>query len=42
MKLYDNPLSPYALKLRVILYEKGLPFDKHEITPRRNAKSYSA
>jgi len=31
MKLYDNPLSPYALKLRVILYEKGLPFDKHEI-----------
>ncbi len=31
MKLYDNPLSPYALKIRVILYEKGLDFEKHEI-----------
>jgi glutathione S-transferase len=31
MKLYDNALSPYALKVRMALYEKGLPFDLHEI-----------
>jgi glutathione S-transferase len=31
IELYDNPLSPYALKIRVMLYEKGLDFEKHEI-----------
>ena len=31
MKLYDNPLSPYAMKIRMILYEKGIDFEKHEI-----------
>jgi glutathione S-transferase len=31
MKLYDNPLSPYAMKIRTILYEKGIDFEKEEI-----------
>ena len=31
MKLFDNPLSPYAMKIRTILYEKGIEFEKHEI-----------
>lgn len=31
MKLIDNPLSPYAMKIRMILYEKGIDFEKHEI-----------
>lgn len=31
MKLFDNPLSPYAMKVRVMLYEKGLDFEKHEL-----------
>ena len=31
MKLYDNPLSPYAMKVRMILYEKGIEFEKHEV-----------
>jgi glutathione S-transferase len=31
MKLFDNPSSPYALKVRIALYEKGLDFEKHEI-----------
>jgi glutathione S-transferase len=31
MKLIDNPLSPYALKIRMILYEKGIEFEKREI-----------
>jgi glutathione S-transferase len=31
MKLYDNPLSPYAMKIRGMLYEKGIAFEKHEI-----------
>jgi glutathione S-transferase len=31
MKLIDNPLSPYAMKIRMILREKGIDFDKQEI-----------
>lgn len=31
MKLIDNPLSPYSLKIRMILYEKGIDFEKLEI-----------
>jgi glutathione S-transferase/RNA polymerase-associated protein len=31
IQLYDNPLSPYARKVRLALYEKGLDFEKHEI-----------
>jgi len=31
VKLYDNPLSPYAMKVRVTLYEKGLEFENHEV-----------
>jgi glutathione S-transferase/RNA polymerase-associated protein len=31
MKLIDNPLSPYSLKVRMILYEKGIDFEKSEI-----------
>lgn len=31
MKLFDNPTSPYAMKVRVMLYEKGLDFENHEI-----------
>ncbi|MEE8312319.1 MAG: glutathione S-transferase family protein [Candidatus Binatia bacterium] len=31
MQLFDNPLSPYAQKVRLSLYEKDLAFDKHEI-----------
>jgi glutathione S-transferase/RNA polymerase-associated protein len=31
MKLIDNPLSPYAMKIRMILYEKGIDFEQQEI-----------
>jgi len=31
MKLIDNPLSPYSLKIRMILYEKGVDFESQEI-----------
>jgi len=31
VKLYDHPLSPYAMKVRAILYEKGIDFEKEEI-----------
>ena len=31
MQLYDHPLSPYAMKIRIILREKGIPFEAHEI-----------
>ncbi len=35
LKLYDNPLSPYARKVRLALYEKGLEFEKHEILTKK-------
>jgi RNA polymerase-associated protein len=31
MELIDHPLSPYAMKVRACLYEKGLEFSRHEI-----------
>jgi glutathione S-transferase len=31
MKLYDNPTSPYAFKVRAVLYEKGIDVEHHEI-----------
>jgi glutathione S-transferase len=31
VKLYDNPFSPYAFKVRAALYDKGIAFEKHEI-----------
>lgn len=31
MKLYDHPISPYAMKIRMILYEKGIDFEKQEV-----------
>ncbi len=31
IQLYDNPLSPYARKVRLVLLEKGLGFEKHEL-----------
>jgi len=34
MKLFDHPISPYAMKVRSILYEKAIEFDKHEINTR--------
>ena len=32
MMLFDNPLSPYSFKVRACLYEKGLEFEKREIS----------
>ena len=30
MLLFDNAFSPYAFKVRVLLYEKGVAFEKLE------------
>lgn len=38
MKLYDNPLSPYSMKIRTILYEKGIDFEKHEINTKSDLR----
>jgi glutathione S-transferase len=35
MKLYDNAGSPYAFKVRGVLYEKGLAVEHHEIRTER-------
>ena len=29
IKLYEHPLSPYAQKVKIMLIEKGLPFEAH-------------
>jgi len=35
MRLYDNAGSPYAFKVRGVLYEKGLTVEHHEIRSER-------
>jgi len=37
IRLFDNPLSPYALKVRISLYEKGLDFEQHVIVRHGDA-----
>jgi glutathione S-transferase len=33
LKLYEHPLSPYARKVKIVLYEKGIPFERVYIAP---------
>ena len=33
LKLYEHPLSPYARKVKIVLYEKGIAFERVSITP---------
>jgi glutathione S-transferase len=33
LKLYEHPLSPYARKVKIVLYEKGIEFERIAITP---------
>ena len=33
VKLFENPLSPYARKVKIALYEKGIPFDRVFVMP---------
>ncbi len=33
LKLYEHPLSPYARKVKIVLYEKGVEFERISITP---------
>ena len=37
LKLFEHPLSPYARKLKLVLYEKGIPVQRIFVNP--NAKS---
>ena len=32
-RLFEHPLSPYARKVKIVLYEKGVPFERVLITP---------
>ena len=52
MKLYDNPFSPFARKVRMVLEHKGLVFDAIDgldkdnyaalarVNPRRECRRY--
>jgi glutathione S-transferase/RNA polymerase-associated protein len=33
MKLFEHPLSPYTRKVKIVLYEKGIPFERIFVTP---------
>jgi glutathione S-transferase len=33
IKLFEHPLSPYARKVKIVLYEKGVPFERVFVTP---------
>jgi glutathione S-transferase len=33
LKLYEHPLSPYARKVKIVLYEKGIEFERVLLTP---------
>jgi glutathione S-transferase len=33
LKLFEHPLSPYAQKVKIALYEKGIPFERIFIDP---------
>ena len=32
-KLYEHPLSPYVRKVKIVLYQKGIDFERVSITP---------
>ena len=40
LKLFEHPLSPYARKLKLVVYEKGIPLQRVFVNP--NAKSDDA
>ena len=33
LTFYEHPLSPYARKVKILLYEKGIPFDCRFVNP---------
>ncbi len=33
LKLFEHPLSPYARKVKIVLYEKGVPFERLFLEP---------
>lgn len=33
LKLYEHPLSPYVRKVKIVLYEKGIPFERVLVAP---------
>ena len=33
LTFYEHPLSPYARKVKICLYEKGIPFDRRFVNP---------
>ncbi len=33
LKLFEHPLSPYARKVKIVLYEKGVPFERVFLEP---------
>ncbi len=39
LKLYEHPLSPYARKVKIVLYEKGIPFDRIFVNPTADPSS---
>ena len=39
IKLFEHPLSPYVQKVKIALYEKGIPFDRVHVDPNERGTS---
>lgn len=35
IRIFEHPLSPYARKVKLLLYEKGIPFERVQVDPLR-------
>jgi glutathione S-transferase/RNA polymerase-associated protein len=42
LKLYEHPLSPYARKVKIVLYEKGISFERVFVSPTTGESSPEA
>jgi glutathione S-transferase len=42
LTLYEHPLSPYARKVKIVLYEKGIPFERVYVAPMTVKESDAA
>jgi glutathione S-transferase len=42
LKLFEHPLSPYARKVKIVLYEKELPFERLFVNPSAPADDAAA
>jgi glutathione S-transferase/RNA polymerase-associated protein len=38
LRLFEHPLSPYAQKVKIVLYERGIPFERVFVDPNQRSE----